>query len=928
MNHAFRSMQLMLVLVLALVGVWTALPTIASTAIERWLEHQGYERVAVSVDRPGLRSLAVPRISLAKRLTGEMVTVAVSNAQAEYTLLGLLSGRVDRLTLRQVAIEILTSSAASDLDVHRQGAVQDAPDSLLNALTAGDVLRRLPFFPWEEVRLEEVKLFREQATGPLRTVVIAGTIKHQGEALMAEMLLQGVDTIPYELRVTGRSPSDMSLQLRASQPAASPFLLWRSQAIPKDTQVHVEGILEVNVRELAPFLALLVPVGPEWQRVDGNVTVHWAGTAAPGVPVSTLLKDPATELHATVQVSALLPELKGYGKDLTVRTTGTLSGNARLIHWTLAAGASVTATVSDGAVKGIEALGALIHNGTQPLRLDNTVDNTGELFWTESPPRFTASGPIRLSYGLQTGPVYAECIVTQIVGRGLVLDHADGRVLVKGSLPSAWDQWLRIKQAAGELQAAVTWTGTMLRATVNPSSSMTFTDFNPGPFRSHGGVFRLEEPLHVDVDFPNKRWSSSQGNLVWRSPRFEAGASHLAMQRVSLRLERAEGSTKTYRAELGVALDGMTFEHRDGHSTPFDLSIQVAANPDVLKADVHTRGRDRPIKLAVQLEHEWSTGRGSAHGALDPVVFDSSTLRLGQLWSPWSFPGDLTGGSLAGSFDWRWTMNAQQQLHVQGGSADFVVDRVGGRYRDMVLTGINTKLKVGIEGLERIVVSRPAEVTIASIQTGVEVTDLTMTLEGEWDLQEKLPLLEVRNIRCGLLGGMATSQGMRADLGYPPYGLTVLFRELDLQKILTLEQQKGLQGIGMLDGSIPVIVTAQGIGVKDGIFEARPPGGVIQYAASPDAAHAVTEANASMHIVLQALSNFHYNVLQVRAQYAENGTLQLQARLEGKNPDQKEIPPVHFNLTVQENVPALLKSLRLVNNLEDSVRSKFSRPSM
>jgi hypothetical protein len=331
MNHAFRSMQLMLVLVLALLGVWTALPTIVSTAIERWLEHQGYERVAVNVDRPGLRSLAVPRISLAKRLTGEMVTIAMSNAQAEYTLLGLLSGRVDRLTLRQVAIEILTSSAVSDPDVHRQGAVQDAPDSLLNALTAGDVLRRLPFFPWEEVRLEEVKLFREQATGPLRTVVIAGTIKHQGEALTAEMLLQGVDTIPYELRVTGQSPSDMSLQLRASQPAASPFLLWRSQAIPKDAQVQVEGILEVNVRELAPFLALLVPVGPEWQRVDGNVTVHWAGTAAPGVPVSTLLQDPATELHATVQVSALLPELKGYGKDLTVRTTGTLSGNARLI---------------------------------------------------------------------------------------------------------------------------------------------------------------------------------------------------------------------------------------------------------------------------------------------------------------------------------------------------------------------------------------------------------------------------------------------------------------------------------------------------------------------------------------------------------------------------------------------------------------------
>jgi hypothetical protein len=273
-------------------------------------------------------------------------------------------------------------------------------------------------------------------------------------------------------------------------------------------------------------------------------------------------------------------------------------------------------------------------------------------------------------------------------------------------------------------------------------------------------------------------------------------------------------------------------------------------------------------------------------------------------------------------------MNAQQQLHVQGGSADIVVERLGGQYRDVVLTGITSKLKVGIEGVERIVVSRPAEVTIASIHTGVEVTDLTMTVEGEWDLQEQLPLVEVRNIRCGLLGGTATSQGLRADLGYPPYGLTVLLRELDLHKILTLEQQKGLQGMGMLDGSIPLTVTAQGISVKDGTFEARPPGGVIRYAASPDAAHAVTQANANMQIVLQALSNFHYNVLQVRAQYGENGTLQLQARLEGKNPDQKDSPPIHFNLTVQENIPALLKSLRLVNDLEDSVRSRFSRPSM
>jgi len=921
-------MQLMVVFSLALIGVWIALPSIASTILEWWLGQQGYEQVVVSIGRPDLRSLTVPEISLARRLTGEMVTVSLSNAQAEYTLLGLLSGRVDRLTMRQVSIKILTSSATSDKGEHSTEVVQDAPDSLLNALTASDVLRRLPFFPWEEVRLEEVKLFREQATGPLRTVVMAGTIKHERETLVAEMLLQGVDTIPYDLRVTGQSPADMSLQLRAAQPNASPFMLWRSQAVPKEAHVHIEGILEVNVHELAPFLALVVPIGPEWQRVDGNVTVHWAGTAASGVPVASLLRDPATELNATVQVSAVLPELKGYGKDLSVKTTGTLSGNARLIHWTLAAGASATATVNGRAVKGVEPFSTLFQNGPQSVRLDNAQESTGELFWTESPPRFTASGPVRLSYGSRTGPIYAECLVTQIVGRGLAFDHADAHVLVKGSLPSAWHQRFSAKQVTADLQAEVTWTGAMLRATVNPSSSVAFADFSQGPLRSGGGVFQLEEPFRIDVDLPNKRWTGSTGRWVWQSPRLQAGAAHITMQRASLRVERAEGSAKTYHAELSAILDGVVLEQSAARSAPFDLSAQVAADPQVIKTDIQTRGRDHPIKLAAQLEHEWATGHGTAHGVLDPVVFDRSTLRLGHLWSPWSFPGDVTVGSVGGTFEWRWTTDPQQQLSVQGGSADLVVERLGGHYQNVVLTGVNGKLKMVIEGLERVVVSRPAEVTIASIQTGVDVTDLTMTVEGEWDLRERLPLVEVRNIRCGLLGGTATSQGVRADLGYPPYGLTVLVRELDLRKIFSLEQQKGLQGTGMLDGSIPVTVTSQGLRVKDGNFEARPPGGVIRYTASPEAAHAVTQANTNMEMVLQALSNFHYNVLQVGAQYAENGTLQLQARLEGKNPEQEKSPPIHFNLTVQENIPALLKSLRLVNDLEDSVRTRFSKPSM
>jgi hypothetical protein len=39
----------------------------------------------------------------------------------------------------------------------------------------------------------------------------------------------------------------------------------------------------------------------------------------------------------------------------------------------------------------------------------------------------------------------------------------------------------------------------------------------------------------------------------------------------------------------------------------------------------------------------------------------------------------------------------------------------------------------------------------------------------------------------------------------------------------------------------------------------------------------------------------------------------------------KKTPPIHFNLTVQENVPALLKSLRMVQDIEDSLKQRVQK---
>src|SRR5690348_9733774 len=106
MSDTFRSMRVMVLVLIAIVGVWMALPSVASAVLERWFERQGYENVMVRLGRPGLRSMTVPTIALTQRLTGEMVTLSLNNSQVKYTLLGLLAGHIDLLVLPDLSIEI------------------------------------------------------------------------------------------------------------------------------------------------------------------------------------------------------------------------------------------------------------------------------------------------------------------------------------------------------------------------------------------------------------------------------------------------------------------------------------------------------------------------------------------------------------------------------------------------------------------------------------------------------------------------------------------------------------------------------------------------------------------------------------------------------------------------------------------------------
>jgi hypothetical protein len=307
------------------------------------------------------------------------------------------------------------------------------------------------------------------------------------------------------------------------------------------------------------------------------------------------------------------------------------------------------------------------------------------------------------------------------------------------------------------------------------------------------------------------------------------------------------------------------------------------------------------------------------HGVIGPMTFNGTDRRLSKMVLGLPRSTDLIDGTFTATVDASWSSSFRDRTNAMktvSANTKIVADQLSGHYYDYVVKGMSTTMVVDTQGLESIVMTQPASIFVAAVQSGVEVTNLTASYRMRWELANDLPIVDIRDFQCEVFGGTISNPGAVLDLGKPPVTTTFSLRNLDLAKILSVEQQKGLEGTGTLNGTLPVILTSGGIIVKDGVIEAQPPGGIIRHVSLPESSKLLSGSDRQLQLVAQALNNFQYSLLRVGVKYGETGMLDLNARLEGRNPDLRNTPPIHFNLTVQEHIPTLLKSLRLVEDIQ------------
>lgn len=381
----------------------------------------------------------------------------------------------------------------------------------------------------------------------------------------------------------------------------------------------------------------------------------------------------------------------------------------------------------------------------------------------------------------------------------------------------------------------------------------------------------------------------------------------LAGSRLSLPLAEAAAS---WRLPLQVRIDSLQHPLLQTQSWQLDGELSGAADMQ-LRARLHN-----PAGLAAELDWRWPAKAAGWQAALELVALDFAAGNpLAASLADWPPLLSLSAGSLRG----------QGQLHGSSGldRASFLLQLDGGAgiYDRSSFSGLQLPLQLSLNGEQ--LQLQVADMQLAQIDPGLPLGPLQLAAHYHANLAAPLAgELQLQLATLQALGAQISVTPQRLQLGEDEQLLELQLSGLELAGLLEVYPTEGLYGDGLIDGRLPLRLSAAGPSISDGWLRARS-GGVLQY--RTPALAAMGRGNPAMAELALALDDFRYTLLQSDLEYAPDGRLQLGLRLEGANPKLQGGRPVHLNINLEEDIPALLTSLQLSGQLSEIIRKRVEQ---
>lgn len=187
----------------------------------------------------------------------------------------------------------------------------------------------------------------------------------------------------------------------------------------------------------------------------------------------------------------------------------------------------------------------------------------------------------------------------------------------------------------------------------------------------------------------------------------------------------------------------------------------------------------------------------------------------------------------------------------------------------------------------------------------------------------KPSLVSLSGFSAGLLDGTVSINRMDYDLNTKHTETHVQLSGIPIQSLLDLQGASKLSATGTIRAEIPLLLDNDAFSIPEGSMDAETKGTIV-YSTTPEERAA---AGAGMRLTYEALDNFFYSELVSTITMKPNGDSVISIKLKGRNPDFQENRPVNLNLTIQQNLLDLFRSLTLSSDIERAISEKVLEQS-
>jgi hypothetical protein len=362
-----------------------------------------------------------------------------------------------------------------------------------------------------------------------------------------------------------------------------------------------------------------------------------------------------------------------------------------------------------------------------------------------------------------------------------------------------------------------------------------------------------------------------------------------------------------------LTLSAAEVEHRLLHPQAWVLQGRLERDGSVLR----WKGRlASASELAVGLVFAWPTGQSwRADMTLEPTFLRGGDP-LSTMLRSWPELLTVSSGRLQG----------QVSLHGTG-----TLNKVDGRlelsgaagiYDRASFEGLTAAVDIDLAG-DRVQLRMPA-LTLDSLNPGLPMGPLSAQLGYAASMARPAAgKLTVDQARMDVMGGQISLDSGVLDLAAARHEMVLTIRGVRLDRLFEAYPAEGLRGFGTLDGRLPLTLAGGELVISEGEVDARKPGGFLQYRSGK--LESLATSTPGMRQVVQALDDFQYDLLSADVTYGEGGILILGLELQGRNPAVEEGRPIHLNIRLEEDVPALMASLQLSGQVSEVIQKRIQQ---